>query len=68
MPIFYDVTQTLINVFCAECPSWFACAWDRDKARESAAAHEAACHPGVFTVRNKVARHARENAPSLPKA
>ncbi|GLK17736.1 hypothetical protein [Herbiconiux flava] len=67
MPIFYDVTIELVTVFCTECSSWFACAWSREEARESAGRHEAQCHPNVFTVRNKIARRAREKASVPPK-
>lgn len=67
MAIFYDVTITLVTVFCTECSSWFACAYDRDEARASAGRHEAQCHPDVFTVRDKIARRARERECVPPK-
>ena len=56
----FDQSPALVLLVCHDCNGvWRACAWTMDEAEGSAAEHEGRAHPGITTVRDRIAaRHA----------
>jgi len=56
----FDESASEVLVVCNDCGgTWRAFAWTMGDAEQRAAAHEARCHPGIMTMRDRLAaRHA----------